>query len=314
VNWINRRFGRVLDFLYNITSTVQGRILLLSLIVGLTYLPSWLRLMAMLLSSTATTPLVCVGAACLGGVRLWQSRHDLRRATSSSVSRWIGYNVIGFGMVLFPFCQSKTWSQALSWSIILLGLFLSSWGFAFLWRYWLSIFYLLLGIYPSALTVVSGSLLDTLTPAETLEKIMAWAGGGVLQLLRYSVVSDGIYLLLPTGGVSVYEGCTGFDLLVSILCVSLLVGISFALSWTRTFFLSGLGLILAFSLNAIRIALMAVAAAEWGDQAFEFWHGFWGGQIFASLLFTIYYYLIVWMLPKPSHPHPKISPDSSMVQ
>jgi exosortase len=298
VNLIQNYCASALDVLRNASRTIHGRVVLCSAVVGLAYLPSWLRLMTMLLTTTTiTTPLVSIGAAGLGIAQLWQIRHTRKQNSASAMSRWVGYGVIGFGIALFAVGYGKVWSHALVCSIVLLGIFLSSWGFRTVRQYWLSIFYVLLGIYPSGLTVVSGYLLKILLPVETLERFMAWLAGGMLQLLGYSAVSDGIFLLLPTGGVSVYEGCTGFDLLVSILCVSLLVGLSFLLSRTQTLVLSILGLSLTLGFNAIRIALMAIAVAEWGDPAFEFWHGFWGGQIFSGLLFTIYYYLTMWILP-----------------
>lgn len=90
-------------------------------------------------------------------------------------------------------------------------------------------------------------------------------------------------------------------MVISIIGLSILVGIGFQMQWTSILMLSSVGALLALSLNFLRVVLMTLASAYWGDAMFDFLHGVWGGQVFSGILFTIYYYLIVWILPnRPS--------------
>ena len=43
-----------------------------------------------------------------------------------------------------------------------------------------------------------------------------------------------------------------------------------------------IGIVLALAFNVPRIVLMTLAVVYWGKDAFEFWHGAWGGQIFSD--------------------------------
>jgi exosortase/archaeosortase family protein len=103
---------------------------------------------------------------------------------------------------------------------------------------------------------------------------------------------------LENGGVEVYPGCSGFDMAMTMIGLSVLVGIIFHLNIKRTVMLTLASVALALILNVIRIALMTLATAYWGDEVFDFWHGSWGGQIIVGVLFTAYYYLIIWILPQ----------------
>ena len=78
-----------------------------------------------------------------------------------------------------------------------------------------------------------------------------------------------------------------------IAVASLVLGLFLKQSLPKVALMTTLGVILALLANIPRIMLMAMAEAYWGKASFEFWHGFWGGQIFSSILFTIYYYVVM---------------------
>ena len=60
-----------------------------------------------------------------------------------------------------------------------------------------------------------------------------------------------------------------------------------------------IGIVLALAFNVPRIVLMTLAVVYWGKDAFEFWHGAWGGQIFSAIVMTTYYQIIMWPPQKP---------------
>jgi exosortase/archaeosortase family protein len=61
-----------------------------------------------------------------------------------------------------------------------------------------------------------------------------------------------------------------------------------------------LGAVLAYVLNIPRIVLVTYAAVYWGPYWFNFWHHSWGAQIFVGAMFTVYYYIVMWMVDEPA--------------
>jgi exosortase/archaeosortase family protein len=85
-----------------------------------------------------------------------------------------------------------------------------------------------------------------------------------------------------------------------IAAASLVLGIMLKQSAPKVTLMVVIGIVLALIFNIPRIMLMAVSEAYWGDAAFEFWHGFWGGQIFSTILFTVYYYVVMALVKRRS--------------
>jgi exosortase/archaeosortase family protein len=303
VEIIRNLFDKSLYFLSHFLRTTHGRTVICGLLIGLIYLVSWMKTLVVFIASSALFPFVTIAAAWLGLSRLWHYRQEISPLAASPLSRKLGHFAIWFGIALFPFCLGKLWSQALIWVFILIAIAFSSWGLTFFRRYWLPSLLLLFSAYPS-LPLIPGWIWQFTMQPGILERFTAWSGSRLLALFGYSVTTDDIHIFLPTGGVSVYAGCTGFEMVITLFSISILVGIAFHMRWLSVVTLCFLGTILAFSLNLGRVALMTIATAEWGNQSFEFWHGFWGGQIFSGLLFTLYYYLVTWLLPKsPTQSH-----------
>jgi exosortase/archaeosortase family protein len=283
--------------LQQLTQTYHGRVILCGLLVGLIYLPSWVRFVTVFTFIGSIFPLVSLSATYLGLAELWADRQQIAKYSASPRSRKWGHCIIWFSIALFPFCLTKVWAQGFVWALVLIGIALSSWGYKFFRQHWCPVLLILSTAYPPLILSVLGRLWTIVTPPLILEKFMAWAGSIYLKLAGLPVVLDGTKLQLPSGGVDVQHGCNGFEMIVTIIAVTFLVGVAFELKRSKTLQLAFLGAVLAMILNAGRIALMAIAVAYWGEDAFEFWHGFWGGQIFASVLFTLYYYLVMGLLP-----------------
>ncbi|NJL49272.1 MAG: exosortase/archaeosortase family protein [Leptolyngbyaceae cyanobacterium SM2_5_2] len=133
---------------------------------------------------------------------------------------------------------------------------------------------------------------------------MAWLGGVGLRLIGQAAEVNQTLISLPAGTVRVDWGCSGYDLACIAAVASLLMGLYFNQSFWNTVALIIVGIMLALVANIPRIMLMTMAAAYWGPESFEFWHGFWGGQIFLTILFTVHYYVVMALINKQS-PQPK---------
>ncbi len=272
------------------------RVLLLGTAAVLIYLARWIWLFTEFTLSGATFPVLVGTALYLGLQKLWQQRSQISTFQSTPTYRRFSDVLILFGTALFFVSWQRFWLQALAATTILIGIALGTWGLRFFRAYWSPLILILSSVYPGFYPTMTGALWQAITPPYALEKFMASAGAAGLKLFRYPATSDGINIHFPDQVVEVFWPCAGFDLVLTIIGISVLAGIMFQLHWLQTFVLSIIGSIVSLILNVIRIALMTLAAVYWGDQAFEFWHGPWGGQIFALVLFTLYYYLCVWVL------------------
>lgn len=230
-----------------------------------------------------------------GFYQLWQRRSQLAELQASEEDRLLGHLILILAIAAAPFCFGSEWMQKLDLYGVFLGTAISSWGLSFFPSYPLATFLIFAGFFPQP-TAMGKLLWTTFTPEQGLERLMAWTGGLGLQLIGQSPSVTRDIIALPTGSVKVDWGCNGFDLATIAAVTSLLLGIFWKQPlWKVTLFvLMGIG----FSLvaNIPRIMLMTLASVYWGHQWFEFWHGFWGGQIFLSLLFTVHYYAMLALL------------------
>lgn len=271
--------------------TTHGRIVMAGLLVGLCFLPFWLTdIIIGTLNGAAS--LVMVAAVGLGLHFLWKDRMRLAHLKVEPEDRSLGHSIILAGVGLAPFCAFSEWSQKLVWIFILIGIGCSSWGILFFRKYSIPVALIGFGFFPQP-TVVAKAVWEAFMPPQVLERIMAWGGVAGLNLIGQPAKLDGTVITLPGGSVDVAWGCNGFDMATIIAAASLLLGILLKQDRSKILLMVSVGIVLALMFNIPRIMLMAASEAYWGKAAFEFWHGFWGGQIFSTILFTIYYYVVV---------------------
>ncbi|WOD37913.1 cyanoexosortase C [Nodosilinea sp. E11] len=269
----------------------------LGLFVGLCYLPSWIRFLVLQIyqyGSGSFTLAVCLAA--IGIIKLWQNRYSLAVVDSLEADRWLGHCLIVVGILSFPFCRFSLWSQAFLWLFILIGVVISCWGIAFFSTYSGISWAFALSVYPNP-GHIAGTLWQTLLPARILESSMAWVTTTVLRWVGQPVVVSGPLVFFPHHTVEVSWGCNGFDTALAMLGASLCLGWYLGFSNYKIFQLSFIGIVLAFLVNIPRLVLMALAAAYWGADIFDFLHGPWGGQIFVTVLLGGYYYLALRLSP-----------------
>lgn len=284
--------------LHQSVKTPHNLIVACGLLVGLCYLPFWLAdLVIGTLHGAAS--LLMVAAIGLGLYQLWCNRHHLAKLNASDADEWLGHIIVVGGALLSPFCFFTEWSQRLIWILILVGIACSSWGMQFFQRYPIPTFLIGMGLFPQP-TVVGKAIWETFTPPQMLERFMAWSGSLGLQAIGQSATVTNTIISLPGGAVDVAWGCSGFDMATIIAVASLVLALFLKQPLPKVIVLMMFGVILALLANIPRIMLMAMAEVYWGKAAFEFWHGFWGGQIFSTILFTIYYYVVMAVVKQRS--------------
>ncbi|XHX80485.1 MAG: cyanoexosortase C [Stenomitos frigidus ULC029] len=288
--------------------TTHGRIILLGLVVVAGYLSFWLGFQVWRSLKGSSSGLLQIAAMALGVYQLWGQRQQLKQQTALEEDRLLGYLLILSGVILFPLCWVSTWSQAMVSALILAlvcavigaGIVCSCWGLSFFGTYPLSTFLICLGLLPKP-AEISRALWQAFTVPELLERFMAWSGGVILRAIGQPAVVDGLFISIRNQAVEVGWGCNGFDMAVTMIVASLVLGLFLKQSWSKIAVIMAIGATLALLSNIPRVALVTVAAVYWGQYWFDFWHDSWGSQIFVSVLFTIYYYVVMAIVKQRSH-------------
>ncbi|QKD81612.1 cyanoexosortase C [Thermoleptolyngbya sichuanensis A183] len=279
----------ILPWLKASVKTWHGRLVLAGLTVGLCYLPAWLPgLITRAAQGSAGLPLLSV-MVFLGLQQLWKRRDQLAQMHASEEDQFLGHLLIGCSVLLFPFCRFAIWPQSILWLLALAGIACSTWGVSFFWRYPVAVGMLALTAYPKP-GVMARLVWTALTPPEFLERIMAQAGATALRVIGHPAIADGTVVALPQGAVDVDWGCNGFNMAFTMAAAGLIMGLFLKQTWPKVLGMMAIGAVLALIFNVPRIMLLTIASVYWGDAAFKFWHGHWGGQLFSSVLFTFYYY------------------------
>ena len=288
--------------LFSIVTLIQtslksfhGSLILLGIFIGLCYLPMWA---AGLIDRGPQSSDGFTLATCLVGLSLyllWKHRRQLNLLAASEEDRLLGHMLIIAGVGLFPFCRFALWPQAILWSLILAGIALSTWGVQFFLNHPLLTATVLATVYPRP-TMTTRLLWEGLTPYKFLERGMAQAGSGALQLLGWPARAVESLVTFPEGAVDVDWGCNGFDMALTMAITGLVMGVLLKQSKATTLSFVAIGIAAALLFNVPRIMLLAVASVYWGQGWFDFWHGPWGGQLFTGVLLTVYYYAIMAMV------------------
>ncbi|NDJ18756.1 cyanoexosortase A [Myxacorys almedinensis] len=221
---------------------------------------------------------------------MWRKRDALRPVTINSLQlkgklqHKIFANIIGFAFIFWVVYRSNltvSYDSALRLFPVVsgLGLVLIAFGFSQLKSYWREL--LVLGFLMLPATTIT-ELFDISYATATLSGNLLWYSG-------FPVIQEGTKLMLPTGFVDVYSGCSGIQSIWQLLTLSFLFTMLFPMGWVQASLLPIAAIAVAFFVNGIRVALMAVLFAQANESAFDYWHLGDGSQIFsmvAVLLFS----------------------------
>lgn len=289
--WRRKLSSRLCSLLQQAIESNQGRFSLLGLSVGLLYLPAWLGYLVPQALKGKIGWFLIASMLFLAGLELWKKRNVLAQLESAEEDRMLGYLLISSSVILFPFCRFAVWPQALLWLLTLVGIVSSLWGISFFRLFIMPTFFISLTVYPR-IGVISRFIWELFIPYEGLEKAMAWAATLAMQGIGFPAVNRGIFITFPEGAVEVGWGCNGLDMAITLAAAGLFMGILYKQPRNQMIALISIAVIIAFVANIPRLMLVTIASVYWGPEWFRFWHGFWGGQIFSGVLFTLYYYVV----------------------
>lgn len=116
-----------------------------------------------------------------------------------------------------------------------------------------------------------------------------------LWYLGFPVQLHGIMIALPGGGVNVVAECSGLNLMLYMLGVSIVFLMLFPTTKQKQVLLLLMAVGLGFFLNSIRVAFLAYLSATTDKMAFEYWHSE-NGAIFVVLLTVVLFGLLCWLI------------------
>lgn len=276
-------------------ASTHGRILLCGLLVGLAYFPVWFGYLFQRALRGGSSWFLIATMLAWAFAEIWRNRRSFDQLNASDEDRLLGYALTLSGVVLFPFCRTALWSQALVWLIVMFGIACSSWGLSFFTRFKFPTVLIALTVYPR-LGLVSRTVWEFFFPPNFLESLMAGMCAQAMRVIGWVAEANGRFVVFPEGAVEVGWGCNGLDMAIMMAIAGLFMGLLYKQTKVRIINLVLAAIVLALLANIPRLMLVSVAYVYWGEQWFNFWHGFWGGQIFASVLFTLYYYTVMGMM------------------
>ena len=166
-----------------------------------------------------------------------------------------------------------------------LGVALLASGFKGLKQYWQELIILFFLGVPS----IIASLLFDIAP------LTAKFSAFLLHYFGFDVVSQGVFINLPDGGVEVTDECSGLDTIIYTLSISVLALVMFPVNRAKRFFVPIVAIIIGFVINAIRVVMLAIFAAS-NKAAFDNWHGGQASYLYGMigiLVFGCFYWLLL---------------------
>lgn len=223
---------------------------------------------------------------------VWRRRDQLK-LESSLVSSLIGILLIALVLFKSSTLVGNSLFLRLFPAIAAFGLMLLASGLQSWRQYWRELS--LLGFFAIPPGFVS-LFLDLSLPT-------AQFATAALQCLGFQVNRQDLFIQLPTGSISVYPGCSGMAMILQLLGLALIL---LFLSPSRPFlrlFIPVIAILLAFGINGLRVALMAVLVALSQREAFHYWHVGDGSLIFSAIAVLLFGSLCHFLLPEVEISH-----------
>ncbi len=216
---------------------------------------------------------------------LWSKRDALSLDSSFFSSFW-GVLLIALVLLKSIFVSGYDPFLRISPLISAVGVALLASGFKGLKQYWRELL-ILCFLAPSP---------GTLSLLIDISTFTAQFATAVLWYLGFEVSRQGVYVTLPTGSIEVYPGCSGIESMLHLLGLAVLFLVMFPTNWLEKILVPIVALLVAFVVNGVRVALMAVLAASSNPQALEYWHKGDGSMLFSMISVLILGLFCLFML------------------
>lgn len=218
------------------------------------------------------------------GSLIWEKRNTLKFESEILPS------IVGMAMISWVLWSSANLADGNIMRLLpftsAFGVALLASGFKGLKQYWQELTILFFLGVPG---VIASFLFDI---APLTAKFSAF----LLHYFGFDVVSQGVFINLPNGGVEVTDECSGLDTIIYTLSISVLALVMFPINRSKRFFVPIVAIIIGFVINAIRVAMLAIFA-ESNEAAFDSWHGGQASYLY-GMIGIIFFGCFYWLLLK----------------
>lgn len=215
---------------------------------------------------------------------IWDRRHSLH-LESGIIASICGSLLIALVFLISLFVTNSGLVLYVFPLIAAFGLALLASGFKGLKQYWVELFAL---FCLAASKVLTPYITDISPITAKFTALLLWCTGFKFEM-------SGQKILTETGGIDVYPGCSGMESIIQMLGLALIFMIMFSLNNKQKIFATIVAASLAFIVNAVRVALMAVIVSNGDQKAFVYWHEGDGSATF-SIATVILFGLFCWLL------------------
>ena len=139
-------------------------------------------------------------------------------------------------------------------------------------------------------------LYTILSPNQKISIIDAQIARLLLWYLGFDAYQQDNLVILPTGSIQIAGSCSSFNLLRLLWQFSIVICLCFVIKRNKKILLYLWSTFIALGVNAIRLCMMALLIANGQLEAFDYWHGSAGAEIFttiAILLLALVYCLLI---------------------
>lgn len=217
---------------------------------------------------------------------IWDKRDKLT-LESGILSSFCGLLVISLIYILGLFTINSTFLWYLAPLVSAFGLALLASGFKGLKQYKGELFALLC----FAASIVLPKFIFDISPLTAkFTAFVLWCGG-----FKFTLLGKIIYT--STGGIEVYAGCSGIELVIQMLGFAVIFILMFNLNLKQKIITFIVAPLIGFIVNGFRVALMALIVAYGDQQSFKYWHDGDGSLIFSTIavvLFGLFCWLLLW--------------------
>ncbi|OKH37899.1 cyanoexosortase A [[Phormidium ambiguum] IAM M-71] len=219
------------------------------------------------------------------GSMLWSKRETLN-LESSAIASTLGTILVALVLVKSIFISGYDPFIRVFPVISGLGIALLASGLQGLKQYWQELL-ILCFIAPSP------GLLSLVIDISLLTAKFATA---VLWYAGFDVSRQGVYVAVPSGVVEVYSGCSGIETMLQLLGLALVFLVMFPTNKIAKIVVPVVAVSIAFVVNGLRVALLAVLSAPNNKPAFEYWHKGDGSLVFSTIAVLIFGLFCLFLL------------------
>lgn len=217
---------------------------------------------------------------------LWQKRERLH-LESDAVSNFVGIAFLALVLYKSLHLFSEDFFLRISPLLSLLGWGLLASGFKGLKQYAREFFLLSFLAIPWEFIYVFD-----------VSQITAKFSTFILWILGFTVTRQGVWIIMPSGSVEVYNGCSGVRTILQLLGLSWILLTLVPSSWRQKIWLPIAAILLGFTINGIRVAIMAVLVAMSNSEGFTYWHTGTGSLIFSAISVLLFGAICAVTIPK----------------